>query len=129
MYKVAQAYNQTTWSRWAKAYLPEWNMRSKWATEDEHVLEVGDLVRLIDESVRLHENNMARVIEVFPGADGVIRSAAIKTGEGVLRTPAVKLAPVFCECFRDEKRPAMLAPETWKTSKLVRKTSKLVKLS
>ena len=61
MYKVSQAYNQMIWSRWAKEYLPKWNVRSKWATDDERVLKVGNLVRLIDESVRRNENKMARV--------------------------------------------------------------------
>ena len=104
MYKVAQACNQMIWISWAKEYLPKWNVRSKWATDDERVLKVEDLVWLIDESVRRHENKMARVTEVFPGADGVIRSATIRTADGVFQRPAVKLAPVFFECFRDESR-------------------------
>ena len=96
-------------------------MRSKRATDDEHVLKVGDLVWLIDESVRRHENKMARVTEVFLGADGVIRSASIKTADGVLRRPAVKLAPVFNECFRDQNRAGDVGSrdsknyKTWKT--------------
>ena len=65
---------------------------------------MGDLVWLIDESVRRHENKIAGVTEVFPGADGVIRSALIKSADGILRRPAVKLASVFYVCFRDENR-------------------------
>ena len=84
MYKVAQADNQMIWTRWEKDYLPKRIVRPKWATNDESVLKVGDLVWLIDESVRRHENKMARVTEVFPGADGVIRSASIKTADGIL---------------------------------------------
>ena len=103
MSKVAQVYHQMIWSRWAEEYLPKWNVRSKWATNDERVLNIGELIWLIEESVR-HENKMARVLEVFPGADGVIRSTAIKTAYGVLRRPAVKLAPVFYECFRDQNK-------------------------
>ena len=102
MYKVTEAYNQMIWNRSAKQYLPKWNVRSQWGSDNERVLKVGDLVWLIDESVRRQENEMARVTGVFPGADGVIRSAIIKTSDGVLRRPAVKLAPVFYECFRDE---------------------------
>ena len=83
MYKVAHAYNQMIWNRWAKEYLPKWDVRSKGAIEDERELEVGDLVWLIDESVRRHENKMARVTEVFSGTDGVIQSASIKAADGV----------------------------------------------
>ena len=118
MYKVAQAYNQMIWNRRAKEYLPKWNGRSKWAPDDERVLKVGDLVWLIDESVRRHENKMARVMEVDPGPDGVIPSASIKTADGVLRRPAVKLAPVFYECFRDENRASdvgAIASKNYKT--------------
>ena len=105
------------WSRWAKEYLPKWNVRSKWATDDERVLKIGDLVWLIDESVRRNENKMARVTDVFPGADGVIRSASIETADGVLGRPAVKLAPVFYECFPDENRTGDIAARETKTDK------------
>ena len=104
MYKVAQAYDQMIWNRWAKEYLPKWNVRSKWATDDERVLKVGDLVWLIDESVQRHEEKMASVMKVYPGADGAIRSASVRTASGVLPRPAVRLAPFFFEGFRDENR-------------------------
>ena len=81
MYKATQAYCQMIWHRWEE-YLPKRFGRPKWANE-ERMLKVGDLVLLIDESVRRHENKMARVTEVFNGADGVIRSTSIKTSDGV----------------------------------------------
>ena len=108
MYKVAQAYNQMIWKKWAKHYLPKWNDRSKWDNDDERVLKVRDLVWLIDESVRRHENKMARMTEVFPGADVVIRSASLKTSDGVTRISAEKLAPVFYEGFREENRAGVV---------------------
>ena len=121
MYKVAQAYNQMIWNRRSKKYLLKWNVRSKWATDDERVLKAGDLVWLIDESVRRHEIKMSRVIEVFPGSDGIIRSASIRTADGVLQRPGVKLAPLFFVCFRDENRAGGVGArhskncKTWKT--------------
>ena len=42
--KVVQAYNQMIWNRWAKEYLPKWNVRSKWAADGERVLKIGDLL-------------------------------------------------------------------------------------
>ena len=64
-------------NRWSKEYLPKWNVRSKWAIDDERVLKIVDLFWLIDESVRRHENKMARVIEVFPESHNIIRLASI----------------------------------------------------
>lgn len=104
LYKVAQAYNDMIWKRWITEYLPKWNVRTKWASHDGRVLKEGDLVWLIDESVKRCDSKMARVVEVFPGSDGTIRSALIRTSNGTLKRPAVKLAPVFYECFLKENR-------------------------
>ena len=49
------------------------------------MLTVEDRVWLIDELVRRHENKMARVTQVFPGADSVIRLALNKATDEVLR--------------------------------------------
>ena len=38
---------------------------------------------------------MGRIVEVFTGADGVVRSARVKMAHGELKRPVVKLAPVF----------------------------------
>ena len=104
-YKVTQSYKQTIWNRWAKEYyLPKLNVQPKWATDDERVLKVGDLVWLIDESVRRPENKMVQVTEVFPGADGVIQSESVNSSSSAFGRPAVKLAPVFFVCFGDGNR-------------------------
>ena len=34
-------------------------------------------------------------MEVFTGADGIVRSARVKISHGELKIPVVKLAPVF----------------------------------
>ena len=67
-------------------------------------MENGDLVRLINESVKTHFWKMARVIEVYPGGDGVVQSTYIKTADRRLRRRAVKSAPLFYECSREGKR-------------------------
>ena len=47
---------------------------------------------------------MARVLDVFPGSDGVVRSAKNQTSNGRFVRPAVKLAPLFDDCFQRENR-------------------------
>ena len=47
---------------------------------------------------------MARVMEVYPGDDGVVRSAKIKTEHGELKRPIVKMATLFYECFWEGNR-------------------------
>ena len=73
---------------------------------EERFLKSGDLVWLIDESVRRHENEMVRVIEKFPGAECVSRPASIKTAKEVLRRSAMETEPVFFECLQDENKAA-----------------------
>ena len=62
---------------------------------------------------------MGRVLEVYHGSDGRVRSAMVKTADGKLKRPVVKLAPLFYESgFRVSGRktgPAMLAPVICKT--------------
>ena len=45
---------------------------------------------------------MARIVEINPEKDGVMRSALIKTLDGTLKRPVVKLAPFFNESFLSE---------------------------
>ena len=75
MYKVCQACKQIIQNRWVKKYLNKWHVRSQRAKNDECILKVGDVLWLIDESVRRHKNNFPRVIDVLPSADGVTQSA------------------------------------------------------
>ena len=65
---------------------------------------MGDLVWLVDENIKRSNYRMARVQEVFTGSDGIVRSAIIRTKDGTLKRPAVKLAPVLYQCFEDQNR-------------------------
>ena len=47
---------------------------------------------------------LGRVLEVYHGSDGRVRSALLKTENGKLKRPVVKLAPMFYESvLRDQK--------------------------
>ena len=58
-------------------------------------LQEGELVWLVDDSVNRCEFKLGRIIEIFIGNDGVVRSARVKMAHGDLNRPVVKLAPVF----------------------------------
>ena len=75
--------------------MPLLNSRSKWQASASKTLDEGDLVWLIEESDKRGHYHLGRVLEVFPGADGVIRSSRVQTKEGVYKRPVVKLAPVL----------------------------------
>ena len=94
-FKTAQAYADMIWKRWTREYLPQWNQRSKWSKEHVRNLKEGELVWLVDDSVKRCEYKLGRIIEIFTGNDGVVRSARVKLAHGELNRPVVKLAPVF----------------------------------
>ena len=81
--RVSQAYSVMIWTRWTKKYMPEWNVRNKWNKDDVRQLKVNDLV---GESVGMKK-----------GSDGRVRTATVVTKDGKLKTPVVKLAPMFYE--------------------------------
>ena len=91
------------WHRWVREYLPQNNVRSQ-LNKSQTKIEVADMVWLIEDNVKRSQYRMARIVEKYPGKDGVVRSALIKTLEGTLKRPLVKLAPLFNERFPSAKR-------------------------
>ena len=77
----------------------------KWIKEEVRQLEVNDLVWILDDNVKRAHYKMGRVLEVYHGSDGRVRSALVKTEGGKLKRPIVKLAPLFYESvFREKNR-------------------------
>ena len=77
----------------------------KWIKEEVRQLEVNDLVWIVDENVKRALYKMGRVLEVYHGSDGRVRSALVQTEDGKLKRPVVKLAPMFYESvFREKNR-------------------------
>ena len=81
IFRSSQAYADMIWKQWATKYLPQNNVRAQW-NKLELNIQIGDLVWLIENNVRRSHYNMARVMEVYPGKDGIMRSVLIKTLDG-----------------------------------------------
>ena len=81
------------WKRWTREYLPQGDQRLKWSKEHVRNLKVGEFAWLVD--VKRCEYKLGRIIEIFTGNDGVVRSARVKIEHGELNLQVVKLAPVF----------------------------------
>ncbi|XP_075157757.1 uncharacterized protein LOC142231024 [Haematobia irritans] len=76
--------------RWKKEYLFELNKRNKWKVPQVD-LTVGDLVVLRHEPVCPTEWKLGRVIKVYPGPDGQVRVAEVKTQTGIVTRPIHKM--------------------------------------
>ncbi|XP_076246401.1 uncharacterized protein LOC143186603 [Calliopsis andreniformis] len=89
-WQIAQSFANAYWRRWLREYLPGLIPRAKWH-ETENSLEKGDLVRIVDLQAPRNLWKTGTVTEVFPGADGVVRIAKVRTSAGVFTRPARKL--------------------------------------
>ena len=78
----------------------------KWIKEEVRQLEVNDLVWMVDDNVKRAHYKMGKVLEVYHGSDGRVRSALVKTEDGKVKRPVVKLAPMFYESVFQEKNRA-----------------------
>ena len=87
--------------------------------EEFRQLEVNDLVWIVDENVKRAHYKMGRVLDVYQGSDGRVRSALVKTEDGKLKRPVVKLAPMFYESvFREKNRAGNVGASQLRDQKL-----------
>ncbi|KAL1446901.1 hypothetical protein WDU94_003682 [Cyamophila willieti] len=84
---------QSFWKRWSNEYLTELQVRQKWNSSIKN-LEPGVVVVLKQENCPPLMWPMGVITEVFPGKDGVVRVASVKTPRGIYKRPVCKLAPL-----------------------------------
>ncbi|XP_054279172.1 uncharacterized protein LOC128997557 [Macrosteles quadrilineatus] len=93
-WKIAQDMADKFWKRWLKEYVPLLNKRSKWHTKQAN-LQVGNLVLITDENQARGRWTKGVVEAVYPGRDGQVRVADIKTSTGTWRRPTAKLVKLM----------------------------------
>ena len=79
------------WRRWKREYLPTLLQREKW-TKKRADLSKDDVVLVVDEDLPRGQWRLGRIVETYPGRDGIVRSVLLKTGTGrELVRPVAKL--------------------------------------
>ena len=86
-----QSVVQHFWQRWSREYFQHLQSRSKWQSRSPNQQE-GDIVMLKPEKTFKCHWPLARVTAVFPGQDGLVRVATIKTATGTYKRPVVKMS-------------------------------------
>lgn len=80
-YEFVQMLVNHFWKRFIRKYLPTLMKRAKWHSKTRQ-LQIGDVVLLVDYSAPRGKWEIARILKVFPGQDGVERNAQVKTTNG-----------------------------------------------
>ena len=78
------------WRRWSEEYLPSLTTRSNWDKEQRNLQE-RDLILLKNDDASRSHWPLRRILKTFPGSDGRVRMAEVKTPNGILMHPAAKL--------------------------------------
>ena len=78
------------WKCWMRYFAPNLLPRNKWFHTRENV-EADDLVLELDPNQKRSRWNLARVVATYPGNDGLVRKARIKTQSGEYDRPIHKL--------------------------------------
>ena len=89
-WRQAQLLANHYWKRWLREYLPSLQERGKW-NQPQRNLRVNDLVLIADDNVPRNTWPMARVVDVYPGADGLVRTVDVRAKNSVYRRPAAKI--------------------------------------
>ena len=91
---------QDFWKQWVAEYINTLQSRTKWQTPQEN-LTIDDLVIVREDNLSPLKWKVGRVVELHPGADGLIRVATVRTSSGELKPSIAKvcklLVPSNCD--------------------------------
>lgn len=98
-WRHVQFLSDQFWKRWVHEYLPILQLRRKWL-QPKRNLQNGDVVLIMGENTPRKNWPMGRIVQTFPGRDGLVRSAQVKTSSSILTRPVTKLC--LLESMGDE---------------------------
>ena len=91
-HRVQQLLGQF-WKRWRKEFLPSLNTRNK-LFHPRHNLKEGDVVLIAGSNAKRGEWPLGRVVEAYPGEDGLVRAVRVKAKNKEYLRPVHHLCPL-----------------------------------
>ncbi|XP_044745195.1 uncharacterized protein LOC123307057 [Coccinella septempunctata] len=95
-WRASMALADHFWKRWVREYLPTLVPRGD-SSNKARPLRIGDVVLIVDSTLPRNTWPMGLVKSTYPGPDGGIRVAEVRTRTGVFRRPVSELAVVLKE--------------------------------
>ncbi|XP_072398237.1 uncharacterized protein [Diabrotica undecimpunctata] len=93
LWQKCSKIQQHFWKCWSRDYLNRLQNKPKWFLPQENI-KVDDLVLLIDDNAPPLKWPLARVIETLPSKDGRVRTAKLRTKDGIFIRSVVKVCPL-----------------------------------
>ena len=100
---------QYFWEIWQKTYLQSLQKCQKWHKSQPNI-KVDDLVMVLEESTLLNTWKMGKVTHVFPGADGLVRTATVTVKTAELPPPSKHRQDIVIRTSHYKRQITKLAP-------------------
>ena len=95
-WRTSQHLAEHFWNRFLREYIPNQQKSSKW-TKGCPSLQVGDLLWVLEDFTPRGLWPLAKIIEVYPSWDQIVRSVKLKTAFGEKFRSVVKLSKVLAD--------------------------------
>jgi len=89
-WQLVQRMTQHFWTRWSNEFVSRMQQRPKWQQQIKNI-QLNSLVIIKDERLPPLKWKLGRVIALHPGADGLVRVVTLKTADGEIQRPIVKI--------------------------------------
>ena len=95
-WKSAEEPASHLWNRFLHEYVPNQQTRSM-RNKTSESFKLSDLVWLLEDLTPRGLWPLAKVTEIYPGSDGIVRSVKLRTPHGEKVSPVIKLSKVLIE--------------------------------
>lgn len=103
-WQLTEKMHREFWRKWSSDYLQHLQTRSKWNHTRED-LKINDIVLIKEENMPPTKWAMGRVTNIHPGKDGHVRVVTLRTKNGELTRPIIKLVPLPVNPEQDSRKP------------------------
>ena len=100
-WQLLQHMHQQFWRRWSGEYLSRLQQRPKWLGPKPNLQE-GSMVLVKDDRLPPLQWKLGRITCIHPGSDDLVRVVTVKTTNGEIKRPVVKIAPLPIESTQQE---------------------------
>ena len=93
-FEFCQKIVDSFWKKWSRDVLPSLVPRKKWNAERRNVA-VNDFVIMADSNAVRGRWSAGKILQVFPGEDGLVRNVQVKTASGTYVRPITKICVIY----------------------------------